>query len=368
MPRHPRLHSPPVGSQAVTLEVDIGLQLGTLELDVQFEAQPGELLAVLGPNGAGKSTVLRCIAGLLPVDRGCIRVDGETVDDPRASVLVPAERRSTGVVFQDYLLFDHLSALDNVAFGLRARGADKRHARRVATEWLERTGMADHAGHRPRALSGGQAQRIALARALATDPRVLLLDEPLAALDAGARATMRRDLRRHLGSFEGMALLVTHDPVDAYALADRVVVLEDGRVVQHGTLADVTAHPRSRYVAELVGLNLVHGSLLGSVLATSSGATIVTADHDADDGDAFVSIRPQAVSLHRQRPEGSARNAWHLVVRDVDMRQDRVRVALDGDLPIVAEITTAALAELDVRPGAAVWATVKATDITAYGS
>jgi molybdate transport system ATP-binding protein len=225
--------------------------------------------------------------------------------------------------------------------------------------------MDSHAGHKPRSLSGGQAQRVALARALATDPRVLLLDEPLAALDAGARGAVRRDLRRHLESFDGMRLLVTHDPVDAYALADRVVVLEAGRIVQAGTLAEVTAHPRSRYVADLVGVNLVKGTMHGHVLTTATGGTIVTAD-EAPDGDAFVAIRPQAVSLHRLHPEGSPRNVWALTVDDIDAGHDRIRVALTGPLPIVAEVTPAALVELDVRPGDQVWASVKATDITAY--
>jgi molybdate transport system ATP-binding protein len=227
--------------------------------------------------------------------------------------------------------------------------------------------MASHAGHRPPALSGGQAQRVALARALATDPRVLLLDEPLAALDAGSRSTVRRDLRRHLESFDGMRLMVTHDPVDAYALADRVVVLEGGHVMQQGTLADVTAHPRSRYIAELVGLNLIAGTVTGTTLTTPGGACIVTADRPGD-GPAYVAIRPQAVSLHRHHPEGSARNVWALIVEDVDQLHDRTRVALTGELPIVAEITPAALIDLDLHPGEQVWASVKATDIAAYAA
>ncbi|MBA3605502.1 MAG: ATP-binding cassette domain-containing protein, partial [Acidimicrobiia bacterium] len=158
----------------MSLVVDIELRLGTLDLDVKLEVEPGELVALLGPNGAGKSTVLRCIAGLLPTERGSIRIDDDLVDDPLVDVYVPAEHRSIGVMFQDYLLFANMSALENVAFGLRARGTDKQRARAVAGAWLSRVGMNSHAGHRPRALSGGQAQRVALARALAPDPRVLL--------------------------------------------------------------------------------------------------------------------------------------------------------------------------------------------------
>ena len=200
-------------------------------------------------------------------------------------------------MFQDYLLFDHMTVLENVAYGLRARKTPKDEARRAAREWLERMGLSEYADERPRALSGGQAQRAALARALATHPRVLLLDEPLAALDAGTRSTVRRDLRRHLETFDGMRILVTHDPVDAYALADRVAILDQGRVVQVGTLPEVTAHPKSRYVAELVGLNLVSGNVRHGVLVTGAGANVVIAD--APSGAAFAVIRPHSIALER---------------------------------------------------------------------
>jgi molybdate transport system ATP-binding protein len=347
------------------LEAAIRLHLGSLALDVELTVEPGEVVAVLGPNGAGKSTLLRAVAGLTPIDAGRIVLDGQLLDDPAAGVFVPPERRPIGVVFQDYLLFPNLTALDNVAFGLLARRRPKASARQVAREWLGRVGLVDHAHHRPRALSGGQAQRVALARALATDPRVLLLDEPLSALDAGARGELRRDLRRYLDAFDGMRLLVTHDPVDAFALAERVVVLEAGRVVQAGTLAAVTAHPRSRYVADLVGINLIPGRVEGHVLTTDAGGSVVTAG-ESDDGPAFVAIRPHAVAVYRDPPAGSPRNAWPVVVADVDARPDRVRVALTGPVPLVAEITPDALAALDLRPGDEVWATVKASEVTTY--
>ncbi len=349
----------------MTLDLDLAVRRGPLDLAVALTVEPGELVAVLGPNGAGKSTLLRCVAGLLPIDRGHIRLDGETLDDPAADRFVPPEHRPIGVVFQDYVLFDHLSVAENVAFGLRARGVPRGTARGRATEWLDRVGLAGYAGERPAALSGGQAQRVALVRALATDPRVLLLDEPLAALDAGARRDVRRDLRRHLTSFPGVRLLVTHDPLDAYALADRVVVLEDGAVTQAGSLADVTARPRTPYVAHLVGLNLISGHFAGHTLATAGGGTITTAD-TIDDGPALVAVRPQAITLHRARPEGSARNVWELTVADVDELHDRVRVRLDGAVALVAEVTPAAVADLDVRPGRRLWASVKATDVDLY--
>ena len=216
----------------------------------------------------------------------------------------------------------------------------------------------------PDALSGGQAQRVALARALATEPRLLLLDEPLAALDAGTRGDVRRDLRRHLATFDGVRLLVTHDPVDAYALADRVVILEHGRIVQTGTLDDVTAHPRSRYVADLIGINLLTGNGSNGTITTSTGGHIVPAD--PVDGPTFAVIQPHSIALYPRPPEGSPRNVWPATVVDVDRRTDRVRVRLTGDVPLVAEITTAALDALALQPGDHIWATVKATDITTY--
>ncbi len=344
----------------MSLRASVGLRLGTLDLDVDVEVAPGELVAVLGPNGAGKSTLLRSVAGLQPLDRGRVEVDGRVLDDG-ADVFVEPEHRPIGVVFQQYLLFEQMSVLENVAFGLRARGLRAAEARDRARRWLDRFGLAEYAGSRPRALSGGQAQRIALARALATDPRVLLLDEPLAALDVGTRAAVRRDLRRHLTSFEGMRLLVTHDPVDAWALADRVVIVEEGRVVQTGSLSEVTARPRSRYVADLVGVNLVRGTVSGGVLHAADGATVVIAD--APSGECVAVIRPHSVVLTLDAPASSARNVWPGVVVDLDRRGDRVRVGLDGPLPLTAEITVAALDDLGLRPGDTVHAAVKATDI-----
>jgi len=346
----------------VTLEARIGLQLGSLDLDVELGVESGEVVALLGPNGAGKSTVLRCLAGLAPLDRGHITIDGAVVDDPVAGVLVEAEDRPIGYVFQDYVLFDHLTVLENVAYGMRARGSARREARRRAHEWLDRFDLDDYATQRPGALSGGQAQRVALARALATNPRLLLLDEPLAALDAGTRATVRRDLRQHLASFDGMRLVVTHDPVDAYALADRVVVLEAGRIVQAGTLAEVTAHPRTRYVADLVGVNLIVGDVVDGVLTTPTGARVVIAD--AADGSTLATIRPHSVLLARSDAgASSARNTWPGTIIDIDRLGERVRLVVDGELPLTAEITTAALDELALRPGDGVHASVKATDI-----
>jgi molybdate transport system ATP-binding protein len=351
----------------VSLEASIALHLGTLDLDVELEVGRGEMVAILGPNGAGKSTVLRALAGLLPIERGRIVVDDLVVDDPADRTFLPPDRRPIGVVFQSYLLFANMSAIENVAFGLRASGMGKGEARQRATAWLERVGLSGHAANRPAALSGGQSQRVALARALATDPRLLLLDEPLAALDAGTRTEVRRDLRRHLQSFDGTRVMVTHDPVDAYALADRVAVMDSGRIIQLGSIAEVTARPRSRYVASLIGTNLVAGDIAGNVLTTSGGARVALAD--ATPGPSFALIRPQAILLQREPAlNTSAQNSWPGTITDIDRLGDRARVHVEGLLPLTAEITTAALDQLGLRPGDVVHAAAKATDIESYPS
>ena len=235
------------------LDASVRVRLGSLDLEVDVRVGDGEVVAVVGPNGAGKTTLLRCIAGLQPLDAGRVTVDDQVLDDPATGAWVTPAERNLGVVFQDHLLFPRLSALDNVAFGLRARGMPQAEARAQARAWLDRVGLAAAAGARPKALSGGQSQRVALARALAIEPRVLLLDEPLAALDVQARAYVRDELERHLATFPGARLLVTHDLGDAVALADRLVVLEAGRVTQAGTAGDLAAAPASDYVAVLVG-------------------------------------------------------------------------------------------------------------------
>ncbi|HYN33288.1 MAG TPA: ABC transporter ATP-binding protein [Ilumatobacteraceae bacterium] len=348
----------------MSLDASIEVRLGAFELDVELSVEPGEVLAVLGPNGSGKSTLLRALGGLLPIDRGTITIDGTVLDDPGTDTFVPPELRPIGVVFQDHLLFAHMSALENVAFGLRSRGVSKAAAHSVANGWLDRVGLAEVASLHPTQLSGGQAQRVALARALAVDPALLLLDEPLAALDVTTRQDVRRSLREHLSTFDGVRLLVTHDPIDAYALADRIAILERGRIAQIGTIAEVTAHPRSRYVAELVGTNLVRGVVTDGVLVTDTGARIRVA---AESGPVFAVIRPQAITLSLGvDPNSSARNVWSGIVGDIDRLGDRARVVVSGPLPVVAEITTASLDALGLRPGDAVHAALKATDIATY--
>ncbi|UXY22462.1 ABC transporter ATP-binding protein [Streptomyces cynarae] len=341
------------------LDARIVVERGSFRLDVALAAAPGEVVALLGPNGAGKTTALRALAGLVPLSGGHLRLDGATLER------TPPEARPVGVVFQDYLLFPHLSALDNVAFGPRCRGASKAEARAVAAGWLERMGLAEHAGAKPRRLSGGQAQRVALARALATRPRLLLLDEPLAALDARTRLEVRGGLRRHLDEFEAVAVLVTHDPLDAMVLADRLVVVEHGRVVQEGAPSDIARRPRTDYIAQLVGLNLYRGTAQGHTVRLDAGCSI-TITEDLS-GPVFVAFRPSAVTLYRDRPDGSsARNLWCCQVAGLQTHGDQIRADLTGELPLAADLTTVAAAELGLHPGATVWATVKAAQTHAY--
>ncbi|MEU8566850.1 ABC transporter ATP-binding protein [Streptomyces pathocidini] len=341
------------------LDARLVVDRGTFRLDVALAVAPGEVVALLGPNGAGKTTALRALAGLAPLTGGHLRLDGAELDR------TPPESRPVGVVFQDYLLFPHLTALDNVAFGPRCQGASKAEARARAAEWLDRMGLADHTGAKPRRLSGGQAQRVALARALAIRPRLLLLDEPLAALDARTRLEIRAQLRRHLAEFEAVAVLVTHDPLDAMVLADRLVVVEHGRVVQEGSPSGIARHPRTDYIAQLVGLNLYRGEADGHTVRLVSGPAITTTE--VLSGPAFVAFPPSAVTLHRGRPTGSsARNVWRCEVAGLETHGDQIRADLTGELPVAADLSAAAAAELDLHPGTEVWATLKATQTHAY--
>jgi molybdate transport system ATP-binding protein len=354
------------GDAAPGLDAAIRLRRGDLRLHLDLGVAPGEVLALLGPNGAGKSTGVEALAGLVALEAGHIRVGGQLWDDPAHRVFVRPESRAVGLVFQDYLLFPHLSALENVAFGLRARGVSARNARRCAGDWLVRVGLAEVAREKPGRLSGGQAQRVALARALATEPDLLLLDEPLAALDAATRAVVRSELRRHLDGYRGPTVLVTHDAVDAMVLADRLAVVEDGHVVQTGHPAEVARAPRTEYVARLVGLNLYRGTARGREVEVDGGGHLTVAERLT--GVVLVAFAPAAVALHRQRPEGSPRNVWRGRVVGLERRGDVVRVRLDAQPPVLADVTTAAIADLGLHLGQDVWASLKATEVHAYAA
>jgi molybdate transport system ATP-binding protein len=346
----------------VTLAADVTVRRGSLTVQAGFEVAAGEVLALLGPNGAGKSTLVRVLAGLLRPDAGRVAVAGAVWDD--GATHRPAHERSVGMVFQDALLFPHLSVADNVAFGLRTRGQRRADARTAAADWLTRVGLDGLGGRRPAELSGGQAQRAALARALVVDPAVLLLDEPLSALDARTRLTVRAEVRRHLAGFAGSTVLVTHDPVDAMALADRVVVVEEGRIVQAGTPADVARRPRTDYVARLVGLSLLAGTGEGTAVRLEDGGVVAVAEQAS--GPVFAAVRPESVALYLARPEGSPRNVWRARLVGATPHGATVRCELAGEVPLVADVTATAFAELGLVPGAEVWATVKASEVAVY--
>ena len=321
----------------------------------------GETVAVVGPNGAGKTTLLRALAGLLPIDAGHIRLDGAVLDDTTTGAFTPVEERSIGVVFQDYLLFPHLSALDNVAFGLRSRGirtatANERRPRlarpRRSRRPTSRPNPASCPAVRPSASPSLVPWRPTRLSCCSTSPSPLSTPPPASTRAATCAATSKR--------IAGVRIVITHDPLDAAALADRIVVLEAGRVVQEGTLAEITAQPRSRYVADLVGMNLLAGrAVTGHV--DVDGLEFLVAERV--DGDVLLAIPPRAVTLSRSRPEGTARNVWPGVIDSVDRNGDRARVRVIGPVTIVAEVTETAAAELQLVTGTEVWVAVKATEI-----
>jgi molybdate transport system ATP-binding protein len=348
----------------VTLQARVRLDVGSLHLDVELVAEATEVIAVVGPNGAGKTTLLRALAGLIDIDQGRVQLDDMVLEDTALGIHLSPERRPVAVVFQDYLLFPHLTVGDNVAYGLRARGVPRREARELATTWLTRVGLSEDAPRRTQHLSGGQAQRVALARALATGPRLLLLDEPLAAIDANAKTALRRDLRTQLTATPGTRIVVTHDPLDAMALADRLVVLEGGSITQAGRLVEVTTRPRSEWVARLLGMNLYRGTAGDNSLVLDGDRRLAVAS--AVRGAAFGLVHPSSVGVHRSEPQGSPRNTWAGEIGGIDFEGDRVRVQIIGEPTIVAEVTPQAAAELRLGDGGRVWATVKATAIEVY--
>ncbi|MFF9851116.1 ABC transporter permease [Streptomyces litmocidini] len=325
-----------------------------------LDAEPGTTIAVVGPNGAGKTTLLRALLSLTP--RAHARLTLGAVDVTG----LPPHRRRVAWVPQDGALFPHMTALANTAYGLRSQGVPRAGARREAQAWLDRLGVG-HLGHRkPSQLSGGQAQRVALARALAARPRLLVLDEPLAALDQTTRAHVRHTLRTHLARFGGVCLIVTHDPVEAVSLADRVLVLDDGRALQDGSPAEVTRHPRSPWVARMLGRNAWPGTTTAEGLALDGGGTLVAADPPSPGVPALAIVAPEAVSVHREKPAGSPRNVWPGTVREITTSGSRLRVLITSDTApdLVAEVTPQAAAELGLADGVSVWTSVKATETT----
>ncbi|MGD9957763.1 sulfate/molybdate ABC transporter ATP-binding protein [Nocardioides sp.] len=325
----------------MTLEVSLSVP-GRVQVDLT--AQAGQTIAVIGPNGAGKSSLVRALSGLVPAT-GRAELDGVELLD------LPARERNIGLVFQHQLLFPHLTALANVAFGPRARGVPRRDAEARALGWLERFGIADLAGRKPGQLSGGQAQRVSIARALATEPQLLLLDEPMAGLDVKVATALRIELAHHLASYAGITLLITHDAIDALTIADRVLVLDAGSVAQYGTPSEVAQRPRTEHVARLVGLNVVS--------AASSEE-----DLEAD----LMAFTPDTVNVSIEEPVGSPRLRWRGTVADIAPHGAAIRVLVHAEPDLIADVTPEAATELALTPGREVWLSVKATAVRRYPS
>jgi molybdate transport system ATP-binding protein len=354
-----------------SLRARVAVDAGGFHLGGELEVDEGRTVALLGPNGSGKTTFVRSLAGLVDVRAGGIVVDGESWLRMPGGVDLPPQERSIGVVFQDLALFPNMTAVGNVAYGPRCRGVSHSDAERGAHEWLDRFGIGHLGDRAARSLSGGEAQKVALARALILQPRLLLLDEPLASLDVEGRAEARHFLAAVLRSFEGVKVIVTHEPVEAFALADELAIMENGRIVQVGSPAEISLRPRSRYAARVAGVNLLRGLWEGSagsgVLRTESAELFALSDIPRGE-EVFATFPPNAVTLSAARPHGSARNVFLSSVVRVEIDGSRARVALAGPVPLTAEVTTRSVDELGIRTGAEVWAAIKATEIEIYRS
>jgi molybdate transport system ATP-binding protein len=347
------------------LHASVVVERGGFRLDVELAVGRGEVVAVLGPNGSGKSTLLGVLAGLLRPDAGTVRLDGTVLTDAADGRLVPARRRRMGLLAQQPLLFPHLTVRENVAFGPRARGVRRWDARARADRQLDEVGARALADRRPGRLSGGQAARVALARALASDPEVLLLDEPLAAVDVETAPALRALLRRLLA--DRMGVVVTHNPLDALVLADRVLVLAQGRIVEQGSVRQVLAAPRSAFAARLAGLNLLTGTATAAGLRTPAGLEVSGHVESALPGDPAVAVfSPAAVAVHTSPPQGSPRNAFADRVAALEPQGELVRVRSDSGL--AADVTPTSVAVLELHPGGQVWLVVKATEVAVHPS
>jgi molybdate transport system ATP-binding protein len=344
--------------------LSLAFSVADRDVDVAFEVADGETLALLGPNGSGKSTALAVIAGLVHPDAGRVELDGRVLTDVAAGVRVAPHARRTALLGQEPLLFPHLDALENVAFGPRSSGTPRAAARAAAQRGLDEVGVGELAARRPSQLSGGQAQRVAVARALAADPALLLLDEPMAALDVAVLPALRQTLRRVLAGRS--AVVVTHDPLDALLLADRVVVLSAGRVVEEGPSAEVLSRPRSPFAARLAGLNLVAGEWRSGCVESAGGLRVhglVTGEPPEEGEGAVATFRPAAVAVYRDAVGGSPRNAFDVTITEIEPLADLVRVHA-GQLH--ADVTVQAAAELALDAGMVVTFSVKATEVAVY--
>lgn len=331
----------------------------------EVEVPEGQTLAVVGPNAAGKSTLLQVAAGLLRPDHGVVRLGERVLTDTAAGVQVPVHRRRIGWLAQSGLLFGHLSVLDNVAFGPRSRGLGRAAALEQANQWLDRLALTELAGRRPGTLSGGQAQRVALARTLAADPEALLLDEPTSALDVHVAAGLRRLLAETLTG--RTTILVSHDLLDIVALADQLAVIEAGRVVEQGPVAEVLARPSSAFGARLADVNIIRGTLLDAGTLTAGDLVVhgIADDDQYTSGRALATLRPAAITVALTAPQTSARNVWASTIRALETMPNGIRVRADvGPISLAADVTAASAAAMGLRPAMPVWLAAKAQEVT----
>lgn len=330
-------------------------------VDIQLTVSAGQTVALLGPNGAGKSTIVSALAGLEPLTNGSVTLGARVLENTANNTYVPSAERELGIVFQDALLFPHLNVYDNIAFGLVSRKQSPTQVASRVQEWTVRLDLDALTLRKPAQLSGGEAQRVAIARALITEPALLILDEPLAAIDASKRPRVRRVLSEYLAASAGPAIVITHDPAEAFLLADRVVIVEDGVVTHDGSAESIRLAPRTQYAADLAGVNFAIGDAAHGVITVQSHDL-----HVADttmSGAIMVNIHPRAIMLHRHQPEGSARNVWETTVERIEHLGHTVRVATSAPLPLVAEVTAAGAADIGLVVGHRVWVSIKATEI-----
>jgi molybdate transport system ATP-binding protein len=346
---------------------------GEFALDAVLEVRTGETLVLVGESGAGKTTLLRMLAGLERPVEGAIEVRGTHWLDTARRVDVAPERRQVGWVGQEYALFPHLTATENVAFGPRATGERRAAARQRARRLLGELGLDALADRRPRELSGGEQQRVALARALVLEPELMLLDEPLSALDPGTRRSVRGLLKAALAERGITTICVTHSPMEALALGGRIAVMERGRIVQEGLPDDLLRRPRSAVVAEFLGLNFYRGRIGArhddGLVDVRTAAGTITAVDPGGDGEVFLAVSPREIVLSRERPAGSARNVFGGRITEIAPEPpagERVRVAIGSEPPLVAELTRSAVAQLGLGPGVDAFAAFKATGVVPY--
>ncbi len=361
-------------------DLDVAVAVDSRGVDLAFRVGAGEVLAVLGPNGAGKSTAAAVIAGVLRADRAVVRVGRRTLTDTATGVDVAVHHRRVGLLAQEPLLFPHLTALGNVEFAARRLGGRRAVTCARARGWLARVDAEDVADRRPAALSGGQARRVALARALAAEPDVLLLDEPLTGLDVSAASSVRTVLRtviRREGVDAGRpVLLITHDLLDVLALADRVLVVESGQIAEEGSVATVLGAPRSAFGARFAGVNVVRGELVGPTAVRGPDGLIwhgIAAEPLGlgTDSQALAVFSPASVAVFRERPQGSPRNSVGVRIAALEVIGSAVRVRADeqadGAPGIAADLTAESVAELRLAVGVTAWFTVKAQEIRLHG-